>query len=133
MKTLRAIIKAFWADYTRNQRLYFLFLAGPSTLGAVLWLVHIVSDARWESPAQQLEILKAVVVILAFTHMVIVISMAAVRVSGKGPGGIAFDIDGDGHDEPQSVEAHVAGDVTITPKPSEADDGELPPDQRVKL
>ena len=30
MGDIRAVIRALWADFTRNQRLYFLFLAGPA-------------------------------------------------------------------------------------------------------
>lgn len=132
MDGITNVVRAFWADFTRNQRLYFLFLAGPATLGVIIWAVHIAAEPRWESPAVQLDILKAVIILLALTHMVIVISMAAVRVSGRGPGGISFDVDADDRDDPTTVTAHVEGNVQVT-TPAVADDGELPPDKRVKL
>lgn len=128
MGAIRTAIRALWGDFTRNQRLYFLFLAGPAALAVIVWMSSLVAEPRWDSPAEQLDILKSVIVILALTHMVIVISMAAVRVSGRGPGGISFDVDSDDHDDTTSM--HVVGDVKVTPAPS-ADD-ELPPDKQLK-
>ena len=126
MGDIRAVIRALWADFTRNQRLYFLFLAGPAALVSILWMTHVVASPRWEQPLAQLEILKLVVLMLCLTHLVVVISMAAVRVSGRGPGGFSFDVDADEDRAPPALQAHVEGEVTLTPA-----DGELPPEQRL--
>lgn len=100
---------AIWAEFTRNPKVYALLWGQPVLLLVMIWLAHVVAQPRWGQPLEQLDILKLLIVALAITHAIIAIAMAAVRVSGRGPGGVELEVSGD--DEP--AHAHVEGDVTI--------------------
>lgn len=124
------LVAEVWATFKGNPRLYALFLAGPFTLGAMMVVLREAWDMRWKQPLEQLDILKWAVMMLGFTHLIVVVALAAVRVSGSGPGGFSFNVDADEEQAPpQQVTAHVEGEIRAT---VETDDGELPPEQRVK-
>ena len=107
---------ALWAEFVRNPRLYALLAGQPIILATIIWIVTIVSQARWNEAAIQLDILKWLIMALAVTHAIVAIAMAAVRVKGTGPGGFSLDVGGDDDDDQHSVDAQSEGQVTITPE-----------------
>lgn len=86
------IARALWAEFIRNPKVYALLLGQPVLLISILYLTDVATDPRWRSPAAQLEILRTVIVILALTHLVVAIAMAAVRVRGRAPGGSVLEV-----------------------------------------
>lgn len=128
MGSITAIVRAAWREFTENPRLYALFFAGPFTLVAFVWLAHVVAQPRWEQPLEQLDILKAAITLTGFTHMIVVIALAMVRVSGRGPGGFQFDVSSDDDDHSSTQRVTVQGEVDVT---KVEDTGELPPDKRL--
>ena len=112
MSRLNTITCAIWAEFIRNPRLYALLAGQPILLGSIIWLATVVAAPRWSNAALQLDTLRWLIILLAMTHAIVAIAMAAVRVKGTGPGGFSLDVGGD--DEP--TETHIEGDVTLTEK-----------------
>ena len=111
MSLLRTISCAIWAEFIRNPRLYALLAGQPIVLATIIWLAEVVSEPRWAQPLKQLDILFWLIVILATTHAIIAIAMAAVRVKGTGPGGFSLDVGGD--DDEDVLTAKVEGTVEV--------------------
>lgn len=89
-------------------RLWAMIFAGPALTAYSIWVVLIVWKGPW-SPgmeAQRLEILGGALLCLYALLAIIMVSLASVRVKATGPGGLAFEADGDD-----------------TPNPAPRDDG----------
>jgi len=83
-------------------RIWALFLgAVPLTAGAVS-LVLIIWRGGWPAylARVQLDILGWALMATYGLIGMIVVALAAIKVSGRGPGGLGFEIDGDGPDAP---------------------------------
>lgn len=75
-------------------RTWALIAAGPVQIGFAAWLVTIIAWGRW-LPAQEpqrLWFLGTALLTTLGVNAVIVVALAAARVSGHGPGGISLDI-----------------------------------------
>jgi hypothetical protein len=78
-------------------RLWAMLLAGPPLTAYSIWVVIIVWKGPW-SPAMEhdrLQILGLALMCLYALLAIIVVSLAAIRVKATGPGGLAFEADGD--------------------------------------
>lgn len=111
---IRLAIVSMWRELTVRWRAWALVGAGVANLGAVIYVINLVAEARWQLPAAQIDTLKLLGIILALTNAVVVIAIAGVGVQAKGPAGFSFDVDSEGKDDrPQArVEAKVSAEVT---------------------
>lgn len=95
-------------------RLWALISLSPIISGMAAWLIYMIRNG-WppEAAHQQLNILGNTLYIYAALNGIIIITFAAVRVSGHGPAGLAFDVDGGSGDNQKravvttTVEAHT--------------------------
>jgi|GEM_PF-3392052 len=85
-------------------RLWVLFGAGPivtigtAVLVGVVWKGDMTS-APVELAGKRLDFIGWALLILLANFSVIIVTLAAVRVKGSGPGGVGLEIGGDGHSE----------------------------------
>lgn len=92
-------------------RLWAMILAGPPLTAYSIWIVLLVWKGPWSAGMEhdRLEILGRALFCLYALLAIIMVSLASVRVKATGPGGLAFEADGDDADktdppQPQKVD-----------------------------
>lgn len=83
-------------------RLWAMILAGPPLTAYSIWIVMLIWRGPW-SPGMEhdrLEILGRALFCLYALLAIIMVSLASVRVKATGPGGLAFEAEGDDPADP---------------------------------
>lgn len=72
-------------------------------LACALWLIELIRDPKWPLTLRekQLEFLGWALLAFILINAIIIVTLAAVRVKGSGPGGVSFQIDADDKDGPE--------------------------------
>lgn len=114
MSRLGAVFEALIKAAT--VRTWALIAAGPVQVGFAAWLVTIIAWGGWSTAQEQqrLWFLGTALLTTLGVNAVIVIALAAARVTGHGPGGISLDIASGG--EPAPAPAKVTMTATAEAK-----------------
>ncbi len=100
MKAIVEMLNRVWRGMMRVApvRLWAMIFAGPALTAYSIGVVLIVWKGPWSRgmEAQRLEILGWSLLCLHGLLAIIMVSLASVSVKATGPGGFAFEADGDG-------------------------------------